>query len=147
MIPSEHIIYLLTGKKNHFGGAATANIWVTGGLSRHNFFYDPCIGHKAAGALALYRQFCAARAVGMMPLIYFIEIISAMVKQVALAIRLFANMLAGHVSMATILGLIVIFKNYGYAWLQASVSSLVVAFSVVFGFAYRVSAGIYFCVS
>ena len=33
MIPSEHIIFLATGKKNHFGGAATANIWVTGALS------------------------------------------------------------------------------------------------------------------
>jgi F-type H+-transporting ATPase subunit a len=63
-----------------------------------------------------------------MPLIYFIEIISAIVKQVALAIRLFANMLAGHVAMATFLGLIVLFWHSGF-W----VASATTVFSLAIG--------------
>lgn len=48
----------------------------------------------------------------MVPFIYFLEVVGAIVKPFALAIRLFANMLAGHVVLGTLLGLIFLFKNY-----------------------------------
>jgi F-type H+-transporting ATPase subunit a len=48
-----------------------------------------------------------------MPIIYLLEIITAFVRPFTLAIRLFANMIAGHIILATILGLILLFKSYG----------------------------------
>jgi F-type H+-transporting ATPase subunit a len=122
MIPSEHIIYLMTGKKNHFGGAATANIWVTGALSMITFFMIHVSGIWRQGLWHYIANFAPKVPLVLLPLIYLIEVISAIVKQLALAIRLFANILAGHVSLATILGLIMIFKNY----YVASASLLVV---------------------
>jgi F-type H+-transporting ATPase subunit a len=126
MIPSEHIFYLITHKKNHFGGAATANIWVTGALSMITFFVIHVSGIRQQGLWHYIANFAPKVPLVLLPLIYLIEVISAIVKQLALAIRLFANMLAGHVSSATILGLILIFKNYGVA--SASIT-LVVALS------------------
>ena len=123
MIPSEYIIQLVTGKKNHFGGPATANIWVTGALSAITFVMIHVCGVREQGLWHYLVNFAPKVPPLLMPLIYFIEIISSIVKQVALAIRLFANMLAGHVSSATILGLILIFKNYGVA--SASVTLVV----------------------
>jgi len=128
MIPFEHFIFLLTGQKNHFGGAATANIWVTGALSAITFVMIHVSGVRQQGLWHYIVNFAPRVPWVLMPLIYFIEIISSLVKQVALAIRLFANMLAGHVSSATILGLILIFKSYTVA--GASVT-LVVALSLL----------------
>jgi F-type H+-transporting ATPase subunit a len=130
MVPSEHIIYLLTGKKNHFGGPATANIWITGALSLITFFMIHVNGIRQQGLWHYIVNFAPRVPWVLMPLIYFIEIISAIVKQVALAIRLFANMLAGHVAAATFLGLILLFWNYGTA--VASVTTVFSLFFVLF---------------
>jgi F-type H+-transporting ATPase subunit a len=51
------------------------------------------------------------------------EIITAFVRPLTLAVRLFANIIAGHILVATFLGLILIFKSYGVA--TASVLAVV----------------------
>ena len=123
MVPLEMIIYLITGKPNHFGGAATANIWVTGGLAMVTFFVTHIAGIKEQGFRRYVVNFAPKVPLPMIPLIYALELITAFVRPFALAIRLFANMLAGHTLLAVLLGLILVFKNYGVA--LASISAVV----------------------
>ena len=123
MVPSEKIIALLTGKENHFGGPATANIYVTGGLAAVTFMMTHIYGIRQQGFGRYIINFAPRAPWWIMPLLYFLEIITAFVRPFTLAVRLFANIIAGHILMATLLGLILVFKNYCAA--VASVSAVV----------------------
>ena len=124
MIPSEKIITLITGKKNHFGGPATANIWVTGAMAAVAFIMAQASGIREQGLLRYLKNIAPPVPWWIMPFIYALEIISMFVKPFTLAVRLFANIVAGHMIIATFIGLIFIFKNYGVA--AASVAGVVV---------------------
>jgi F-type H+-transporting ATPase subunit a len=112
MIPLAKFITLLTGRENHFGGTATANIWVTGSLALVAFFSIHIFGMRQQGVWGYVRNFAPHVPWPMVPFIYFLEVVGAIVRPFALAIRLFANMLAGHVVLGTLFGLIFMFKNY-----------------------------------
>jgi F-type H+-transporting ATPase subunit a len=111
MIPTEAIIYLVTRKHNQLGGAATANIWITGGLAVTTFFITHIAGIKQQGIVRYFKNFTPHVPIAIWPFIFVLELITAFVRPFALAMRLFANMVAGHTLIATLLGLIVIFKN------------------------------------
>lgn len=115
MIPTESIIFLMTGKENHFGGPATADIWITGAMAVVAFFTTHISGIREQGLWRYIVNLAPPVPVWIMPLIYFLEIVSTLVRPFTLAIRLFANMLAGHMVLATFIGLIFVFKNYGVA--------------------------------
>lgn len=124
MIPTEMIIHLATGKENHFGGPATANIWITGSLAMISFFTIHVAGIKQQGLRHYIVNFAPKVPWPMILPMYALEIISAFVRPVALAIRLFANILAGHTLLATLLGLIIVFRSYGVAF--ASITAVVI---------------------
>jgi F-type H+-transporting ATPase subunit a len=115
MVPIEQTIVLLTGKENRFGGPATANIYVTGAMAVIAFFMTHISGIKEQGLWRYIVNFTPPVPWWLKPLIYCLEIISSFVRPFTLAIRLFANMLAGHLVLAIFLGLVMIFKNYGAA--------------------------------
>ncbi len=123
MVPSEKIITLMTGKKSHFGGPATANIFVTGALATVTFFTVHICGIRQQGFRHYIVNLAPRAPWWIMPLLYVMEIITAFVRPLTLAVRLFANIIAGHILVATFLGLILIFKNYGVA--TASVLAVV----------------------
>jgi F-type H+-transporting ATPase subunit a len=112
MVPIGKFITLLTGKQNHLEGAATANIYVVGALAAVAFLAIHISGVRQQGIGGYIRNFIPEVPWPMVPFIYFMEIVGALVKPFALAIRLFANMLAGHLLIATLIGLVFIFKNY-----------------------------------
>lgn len=112
MVPIDKFITLISGKESHLGGIATANIWVTGSLALVAFFSIHIFGMRQQGVWGYVRNFAPHVPWPMVPFIYFLEVVGALVKPFALAIRLFANMLAGHVVLGTLLGLIFMFKNY-----------------------------------
>ncbi len=124
MIPSEKIVYLITGRENGIGGPATANIWITGGMAIVSFFAFHFYGIREQGLWHYLANFAPPVPWWIMPFIYFLEILSSFIRPFTLAIRLFANIVAGHMLLGTFLGLIFIFKNYGVA--AASVVSVVV---------------------
>jgi F-type H+-transporting ATPase subunit a len=134
MIPSEKIIFLLTGKENRFGGSATADIWITGAMAVVAFFMAHISGIREQGLRRYIINLAPPVPWWLMPLIYFLEIESALVKPFTLAIRLFANIVAGHILIATFIGLISVLKNYGAAGVSIpsavllSVLELLVAF-------------------
>ncbi len=115
MIPMEKIISLATGRRSHFGGAATANIWITGALAVVSFVMTHIYGIRRHGLLGYLAHLAPPAPAWLMPLIYPLELLGAFVRPFSLAIRLFANIVAGHMVLGTILGLVFIFKNLGVA--------------------------------
>src|SRR5262249_25384374 len=59
------------------------------------------------------------------PVLFVIELIGTLVRNAVLAVRLFANMFAGHAVLAVILGFIVLTKAAFALWFTVTVSSVV----------------------
>lgn len=115
MVPIEKVISLFTGRPSHLGGAATANIWVTGALAVIVFVTTHFCGIREQGLVRYLANLAPPSPGWLLPLIYPLELLGAFVRPFTLAIRLFANIVAGHMVLATILGLVFIFKNLGVA--------------------------------
>lgn len=88
----------------HIGGTATGNIWVTGTLAFLTLGMMVVNGLRLGGTHYL-AHFCPGP-LWLAPLLIPVEIIGTLAKTSALAIRLFANMLAGHVLLAVLLSFI-----------------------------------------
>ncbi len=112
LIPSEKIVYLITRKENVLGGAAATNIWVTGALACITFILTHVAGILKQGFFKYLKNFIPHVPWWLVPMMYILEVIAAIVRPFALAIRLFANILAGHIVLATFIGLILIFRSY-----------------------------------
>jgi len=115
MIPVEKILSLVTGRQSRFGGAATANIWITGALAAISFIMTHAYGIRRHGFIGYLAHLAPPAPGWLMPLLYPIELLGVFVRPFSLAIRLFANIVAGHMILGTILGLVFIFKNLGVA--------------------------------
>ncbi len=115
----------------HFAGTATANLWVTSALAILSLVMWVYNGLRIGG-----KQYLAHFALGptlLKPLMVFIEVIGLVAKTFSLAIRLFANMIAGHVLLAVLLSFI-----FSAAAAMGPVGGVGVAIPVVLG-----SIGIY----
>jgi F-type H+-transporting ATPase subunit a len=103
MIPLGAFLGRIDSHLAHMQGTATGNLMVTAGLAICAFFFIHISGLKAKGPR--YFGFLLGHApVALAPLMVPLEIVAALVKPFALAVRLFANMVAGHVVLAVILG-------------------------------------------
>ena len=122
LVPTERIISLATGRPNHFGGPATANIWVTGALAVVSFVMTHVYGIRKYGVLHYMAHLAPPSPRWLLPLIYPLELLSIFVRPFTLAIRLFANIIAGHLVLAIVLGMIFIFRNLGIAMVSVLAS-------------------------
>lgn len=101
-----------------FGSTATGNISVTATLAIITFFVVEAAGIRTNGAGYLNTIFYwnkdlpIGMRVPMFLLMTPIEIVGKLTKPFALAIRLFANMTAGHIVVLAIIGLIFAFRSY-----------------------------------
>ena len=93
------------GLYSHIGGTATANIWVTGALAAMAFVMIHVSGIREQGIWKYIVTFIPHVPWPLIPLMYVLEIAGAIIKPCALAIRLFANMVAGHTILAALVGL------------------------------------------
>lgn len=92
---------------------ATGNINVTMALALVTFFSTQVFGIMESGFLGYYKSLVPHGVpFYLWPLMFVIEIMGLIAKHVALTIRLFANMTAGHIVLFAFLGLIIIFKSY-----------------------------------
>lgn len=95
-----------------FGGAATASISVTGALALISFIVVQVQGFRELGIGGWLEHLCGGRELVrgsiflwlVIPIIFVVELGGIFVKPAALAIRLFANMVAGHTLLLTLLG-------------------------------------------
>lgn len=92
--PDAHAIY----------GTATANIYITATLAMVSWFVIQISGIKANGLKNYSAHFLGGAPIYMAPVMIPVEIMGMFVKPVALAIRLFANMTAGHILLAVLAG-------------------------------------------
>lgn len=88
----------------HLGGTATGNIWVTATLAVTTMFMMVVNGLRLGGK-AYLAHFCPGP-LALAPLLVPVEIIGLIAKVFALAVRLFANMIAGHILLAVLLSFI-----------------------------------------
>jgi len=92
---------------------STGNINVTAALALVTFSATQYFGIKENGLIGYYKGLVPHGVPIMLwPLMFVIEIMGLIAKHVALTIRLFANMTAGHIVLFAFLGLIIIFKSY-----------------------------------
>ena len=115
----------------HLGGTATGNIWMTATLAIVTMAMMVINGLRLGGKSYL-AHFCPGP-IWMAPLLVPVEIIGLIAKVFALAVRLFANMIAGHILLAVLLSFIMAAgaKSLG---LGLGVGLLVVAGSVAINF-------------
>ena len=85
-----------------FGGTATSNISVTIGLAIFSFIAIQSHGISSLGIKGWAQHFTGGAPLFLLPIMLPIEILGLFMKPAALAIRLFANMVAGHTLMATL---------------------------------------------
>jgi F-type H+-transporting ATPase subunit a len=88
----------------HLGGTATGNIWVTATLAVITMIMMVVNGIRLGGT-AYLAHFCPGP-IWLAPLLVPVEIIGLIAKVFALAVRLFANMIAGHILLAVLLSFI-----------------------------------------
>ena len=96
-----------SGHHRHgLGGTATANIFVTGALALVSFAVIHIAGIRANGIVNYLKHFTAGAPWYMWLILIPVEIIGMAVKPIALMIRLFANMSAGHILLAVLIGFV-----------------------------------------
>jgi F-type H+-transporting ATPase subunit a len=88
----------------HLGGTATGNIWVTATLAILTLVLMVFNGLRFGG-MDYVRHFCPGP-IALAALLVPVEIIGLIAKTFALAVRLFANMMAGHILLGVLVGLI-----------------------------------------
>ncbi len=94
------------------GSTATGNIAVTSGLALISFFMTQAAGIKKNGFLGYFKGLIPHGIPAfVLPVMIVVEVLGLLTKPFALAIRLFANMTAGHVIILSLIGLIFILKT------------------------------------
>ncbi len=105
LIPLLDFWHLFKGEVTHtapFGGTATQNLFVTGALAVVAFFVINIAGLRELGVWGYCKHLTGGAPWYVAILMVPIEIMSTLIKPVALALRLFANMTAGHILVATL---------------------------------------------
>ena len=123
-----------------YGSTVTGNISVTATLAIITFFVVELAGIRANGLGYLRSIFYwnndlpAAMRLPMFILMTPIEVAGKLTKPFALAIRLFANMTAGHIVVLALIGLVFAFKSYalGMAPLAMAVGIMMLELFVSF---------------
>jgi len=91
--------------------AATSSLSVTLALALLTFFFTHYEGIRWNGARRYFKSWIPEAPKGLLFLIVPLEILGQFMRLISLSVRLFANMLAGHILILTFLGLIFIFES------------------------------------
>jgi F-type H+-transporting ATPase subunit a len=112
--------------------AATANLSVTLALALMTFVATHVEGVRYNGPIRYFKSWIPSGVPkGLLALIVPLEVISQFMRLISLSVRLFANMLAGHMLVLVMLGLIFIFSSYAIAVIAIPAATIVYLFEVV----------------
>jgi F-type H+-transporting ATPase subunit a len=92
--------------------AATSSISVTLALALLTFFFTHIEGIRWNGPVAYFKSWIPEAPKLLLVLIVPLEVLGQFMRLISLSVRLFANMLAGHILILTFLGLIFIFQSW-----------------------------------
>lgn len=96
-----------------YGATATSNISVTATLAIISFFVTQIGGMIKNGPIGYFKGLIPHGVpVFLLPVMFVVEFLGLFTRPFALAIRLFANMTAGHIVILALIGLIFILKTY-----------------------------------
>ena len=110
----------LSDERWHVGGigiptfaifAATSTLSVTLALALMTWVFTHIEGIRENGTWAYFKSWIPDVPKAMLPLIIPLEILGQFMRLISLSIRLYANMLAGHMLILTFIGLIFVLEN------------------------------------
>ena len=91
--------------------AATSSLSVTLSLALLTFIFTHVEGIRYNGPVRYFKSWIPEVPKVMLPLIVPLEILGQFMRLISLSVRLFANMLAGHMLILTFIGLIFVLEN------------------------------------
>jgi F-type H+-transporting ATPase subunit a len=111
--------------------AATSSISVTLALALMTWVFTHIEGIRYNGARKYFRSWIPDVPKAILPLIVPLEILGQFMRLISLSVRLYANMLAGHMLILTFIGLIFVIGNLGIAILAVPAAAAFYLFEVV----------------
>ena len=111
--------------------AATSSISVTLALALLTFVFTHVEGIRWNGPVRYFKSWIPEAPPALLGLIVPLEILGQFMRLISLSVRLFANMLAGHILILTFLGLIFILENVFLAIAVVPVGIIFYLFEVV----------------
>ena len=111
--------------------AATSSISVTLALALMTFVFTHVEGIRHNGTVKYFKSWIPDVPKAMYPLIVPLEILGQFMRLISLSVRLYANMLAGHMLILTFIGLIFVIGNLGIALLAIPAAATFYLFEVV----------------
>ena len=111
--------------------AATSSLSVTLALALLTFFFTHIEGIRWNGPVRYFRSWIPEVPKAILPLIVPLEILGQFMRLISLSVRLFANMLAGHILILTFIGLMFILESVVLAVLVIPAATAFYLFEVV----------------
>jgi F-type H+-transporting ATPase subunit a len=111
--------------------AATSTLSVTLALALMTFVFTHVEGIRANGFVKYFKSWIPDVPKAMLPLIIPLEILGQFMRLISLSVRLYANMLAGHMLILTFIGLIFVLENIALAVIAVPAATAFYLFEVV----------------
>ena len=111
--------------------AATSSISVTLALALLTFVFTHVEGIRANGVVRYFKSWIPPVPKAMVVPIAILEVLGQFMRLISLSVRLFANMLAGHILILTFIGLIFVIGNIALAPISVAVGTIFYLFEVV----------------
>jgi F-type H+-transporting ATPase subunit a len=111
--------------------AATSTLSVTLALALMTFVFTHVEGIRANGSWKYFKSWIPDVPKVLLPLIIPLEILGQFMRLISLSVRLYANMLAGHMLILTFVGLIIVLENVFLAVVAVPAAALFYLFEVV----------------
>jgi len=130
----------LSDEKFHVGGvalptwgiyAATSSLSVTLTLALLTFVFTHFEGIRWNGPVRYFKSWIPEVPKALLPLIIPLEILGQFMRLISLSVRLFANMLAGHMLILTFIGLIFVLESVVLAVVAVPAATAFYLFEVV----------------
>jgi F-type H+-transporting ATPase subunit a len=111
--------------------AATSSIAVTLALALMSFVFTHVEGIRANGVVGYFKSWIPEVPRVMYPLIVPLEVLSQFMRLISLSVRLYANMLAGHMLILTFIGLMFVLESLALAIFSIPLATAFYLFEVV----------------
>ena len=111
--------------------AATSSISVTLALALMTFVFTHVEGIRYNGPVKYFKSWIPDVPKGLYPLIVPLEILGQFMRLISLSVRLYANMLAGHMLILTFIGLIFVLESLVIALVAVPAATAFYMFEVV----------------
>ena len=111
--------------------AATSSLSVTLSLALLTFFFTHFEGIRWNGPVRYFKSWIPEVPKALLPLIIPLEILGQFMRLISLSVRLFANMLAGHMLILTFIGLMFVLESVALAVIAIPAATAFYLFEVV----------------